>query len=84
MKTKDIAEFLAAELVGDPDIEITGIASLEAARTLKEQLDAARAELDALMARRQEAASPEGGAAAGSARTALGLLTFRWGGSTRW
>lgn len=32
MKTKDIAEFLAAELVGDPDIEITGIASLEAAR----------------------------------------------------
>ncbi|MFT3744580.1 MAG: UDP-3-O-(3-hydroxymyristoyl)glucosamine N-acyltransferase [Pyrinomonadaceae bacterium] len=32
MKTKDIAEFLGAELVGDPDIEITGIASLEAAR----------------------------------------------------
>ncbi len=32
MKTKDIAEFLSAELAGDPDIEITGIASLDSAR----------------------------------------------------
>lgn len=31
MKTKEIAEFLNAELVGDPDIEITGVASLETA-----------------------------------------------------
>lgn len=31
MKTKDIAEFLSAELVGDPSIEIVGIASLDTA-----------------------------------------------------
>lgn len=31
MKTKEIAAFLSAELLGDPDIEITGIASLDSA-----------------------------------------------------
>lgn len=31
MKTKEIAEFLTAELLGDPDIEISGIASLDSA-----------------------------------------------------
>lgn len=31
MKTKEIAEFLSAELIGDPDIEIVGVASLDAA-----------------------------------------------------
>ena len=31
MKTKDIAEFLSAELVGDSDIEISGVSSLDAA-----------------------------------------------------
>ena len=33
MKTKDIAEFLAAELVGDPDVEITGMAAVDSAKT---------------------------------------------------
>ena len=31
MKTKDIAAFLSADLVGDPEIEITGVASLDKA-----------------------------------------------------
>ncbi len=31
MKTKEIAEFLSADLVGDPDVKISGVASLESA-----------------------------------------------------
>ncbi|MEQ1604800.1 MAG: UDP-3-O-(3-hydroxymyristoyl)glucosamine N-acyltransferase [Pyrinomonadaceae bacterium] len=31
MKTKEIAEFLSAQLVGDPDVDIVGVASLDTA-----------------------------------------------------